>query len=96
MSRFSDVNKRASLANIVLALIAFSILIISFTDVGKRLWFPQDRDSEIRTALTKPLRLKVIQSGDFEEILLSLRTFHYRAQPRGVAVYSDVFYDTPD
>ena len=96
MSRFSDVNKRASLANIVLALIAFSILIISFTDVGKRLWFPQVRDSELRTALIKPLRLEVIQSGDLEEILLSLRTFHYRAQPRGVAVYSDVFYDTPD
>ncbi len=96
MSRFADVIKRASLANIVLAVIALSILGISFTDVGKELWFPQARDSELRTALTKPLRLEVIQSGNFEEILLSLRTFHYRAQPRGVAVYSDVFYDTPD
>ena len=96
MSRFSNVNKRTSLASIVLAAIALSILIISFTDVGKRLWFPQARDLESRTALTKPLRLEVIQSGDFEEILLSLRTFHYRAQRRGVAVYSDVYYDTSD
>lgn len=96
MRRFSDISKRASLANIVLAVIALAILAISFTDVGKTLWFPQARDSELRTTLTNPLRLEVIQSGDFEEFLLSLRTFHYRAQPRGVAVYSDVFYDTSD
>ena len=96
MSIFSDIGKRASLGNLVLAVIALSILGISFTDVGQRLWFPQARDSELRTALTKPLRLEVTQSGDLKEILLSLRTFHYRAQPRGVAVYSDVFYDTPD
>ncbi len=96
MNRFADVSKRAPLVNIVLAAIALSILIISLTDFGKRLWFPQIYDSELHTALSKPLRLEIFQSGEFEEVLLALRIFHYRAQSRGVAVYSDVFYDTPD
>ena len=89
-------NKRVFLANAVLAVIAVGIFSVSFTDVGKRLWFAQDFDSALRTDLLKPLRLQARQSNDFAEFLLALRTFHYRAQPRGVAVYSDVFYDTAD
>ena len=89
-------SKWTPLVNIVLAAIALSILIIPFTDVGKRPWFPQIYDPELRTALSKPLRLEVFLSDQFEEVLLAMRIFHYRAQLRGVAVYSDVFYDTSD
>ena len=96
MRRFGDGSKWTPLARNLSAVIALSILIISFTDVGKRLWFPHIYDPELSTALSKPLRLEVTQSGEFEEVQLALRTFHYRAQSRGVAVYSDFFYDTPD
>ncbi len=96
MLRPKHANRRVLLINATLLVMAVGILSVSFTDVGKRLWFPQFYDPGVRETLSKPLRLQVRQPDDFAEFLLALRTFHYRAQPRGIAVYADVFYDTED
>lgn len=46
--------------------------------------------------LVRPLRLELLSPGAFEQFLLALRVHHYRPQPRGEAIYEDVFYDTAE
>lgn len=51
-------------------------------------------DPRAGRALTKPLRLELMQDSALNDFLLGLRTFHYRARPVDQARYLDVFYDT--
>lgn len=69
---------------------------LSFTETGRQLLLPESYSPDARQALRKPLRLTSLNDRAFLELLIALRTFHYRAQFSGLAEYRDVFMDTPD
>lgn len=94
--KFAPADRKITLVNVVLAVIVVCVLAVALTDAGQRLLVPERFGLDPQRGLTKPLRLEAIQSNALEEFAMGLRAFHYRTKPRGVAVYSDVFYDTHD
>ncbi len=90
--KFARGKRKVSLIDVVFAVIMVIVVAVLLTDAGQKLSVLQMSGLEPRRGLTKPLRLEMIHSNAFEEFVIGLRTFHYRAQPRGVAVYSDVFF----
>ena len=89
-------NKRTSFFVIILPVIVVFAAAVLLTGGGRKLIAPEWSDPDLQRGLTKPLRLEVLQSNALTEFEVGLRAFHYRARPRSVVVYSDVFYDTDD
>jgi len=54
----------------------------------------QYRETGERRSLTQPLRMRIDAPGAFEDFILGLGVYHYRAKRRGSAAFRDVFYDT--
>jgi hypothetical protein len=94
--KFMLSNRLFLLAGAIVAVAAVGGLAVSLTGGGQIPIASKWSDAESQTGLTKPLRLELLTSNALEEFALGLRAFHYRSKPQGVAVYSDVFYDTPD
>ena len=78
---------------LALAVIATGLI---YSETGRQLLLPESYSPDARQALRKPLRLSTLNDKAFLELLIALRTFHYRAQLSDVAEYRDVFLDTPD
>ena len=75
-------------------IILFTIFVVAVALLTESKILPAITDLDHRGTLTKPIRLKVGYQGGFEEFLLGLRTYHYRARYQGTVFYSDIYYDT--
>ena len=73
---------------------AVILLIGAVTLVETRGWLATPASHEDPRALVRPIRLQVEQAAGFQEFLIALRVYHYRAQPKNEASFVDIFFDT--